>query len=216
MALTPTDMQAWWNQEAGTSPKTAILSGQSDLSDAEFFASGTAWFDQFAAFAASAGVDLRGETALDFGCGMGRMTRALTARYGKVTGIDVSDAMIRLANQRRISAATEFTHVLAPPWPMDDRSVDLAFSTIAVQHVAPPHNARAVEELFRVSRGLVLFDAPSHKLAPDAPDTEAQGIFLLPFEDVARIARAWDFELMALRNFPTTATRQYQYLYKAR
>ena len=40
------------------------------------------------------------ETALDLGCGAGGLVRRLAARAGRVTGIDVSPAMLALARER--------------------------------------------------------------------------------------------------------------------
>lgn len=211
MTLTPVDMRDWWNREASAAAMTAILSSQHNPTEEDFFASGRAWMDEFAAFANLARVDLRGAAALDFGCGLGRMTRALAARYDQVIGIDVSDEMVSRANRLRISEATKYIHVLETPWPIDDDAVDLAFSTIVVQHIPGPHNARVVDELFRVSRDVVLFDAPSHALGDHAVGA---GIFLLHYSEVLRMAIERGFELMALRDFPTT-TRQYQYLFRA-
>src|SRR4051812_43318420 len=99
MTLTPTAMREWWNKEARSSPTTAIISNRADLTNDSFFASGKTWLDEFMTFARLAAIDLHGDTALDFGCGIGRMTRALAAQYGRVIGLDVSDEMIRLANE---------------------------------------------------------------------------------------------------------------------
>ena len=216
MNLTPAGMRDWWNKEAASSAKTAIISNRADMTDEAFFASGAAWLDEFAAFARLARIDLHGTMAVDFGCGMGRMTRALSTRYERVIGIDVSDEMVRLASEARSSDKTEFMQVLEAPWPIGDRSAELAFSTIAIQHIPEPYNERAVDELFRISSKLVLFDAPSHKLSTDDADPSGSGIFFAPFRTILGIAEGRGFELIALRDFPTTATRQYQYLFKAK
>ena len=41
--------------------------------------------------------------ALDFGCGVGRLTQALARRFDTVVGVDVSPQMVRLANSIPIS-----------------------------------------------------------------------------------------------------------------
>jgi ubiquinone/menaquinone biosynthesis C-methylase UbiE len=43
--------------------------------------------------------------ALDFGCGIGRMTRAFTAHFDQVYGVDASETMIKLARQSNASFA---------------------------------------------------------------------------------------------------------------
>ena len=40
------------------------------------------------------GVTVSRGRALDFGCGAGRLTRALAARFESVVGVDVADAML--------------------------------------------------------------------------------------------------------------------------
>lgn len=211
MSLSPQEMRDWWNCEVSRSAKSAIISNVK-LSDEDFFATGLSWLSEFVTFAGVAFVELGGEKALDFGCGIGRMTRALATRYSSVTGIDISDGMIARARELNASPALNFLQVLEPPWPLDDRSVDLAFSTIAIQHIARPHNGRAIGELFRISRDLVLFDLPSHKLAADDPDPP--GIFFFSFDEVRQLASENGFEMLALRNMPATETRHYQYLYR--
>ena len=37
--------------------------------------------------------------ALDFGCGIGRLTQSLADYFDKVTGVDIAPAMISLANE---------------------------------------------------------------------------------------------------------------------
>ena len=44
------------------------------------------------------GLNLTNGKALDFGCGIGRVTRALAGRFDEVHGLDISSSMIALAN----------------------------------------------------------------------------------------------------------------------
>jgi len=44
------------------------------------------------------GLDLTNGKALDFGCGIGRVTRALATQFDEVYGLDISSSMIALAN----------------------------------------------------------------------------------------------------------------------
>jgi ubiquinone/menaquinone biosynthesis C-methylase UbiE len=113
-----------------------------------------------------AGVKLGGDVALDLGCGIGRMTHALTGIYRKAIGVDISDEIVRVARQHANAAPVEYLQVIEPPPPFADRSIELSFSTIVAQHIPVPHNLHAVEELFRISRKAVVFDAPSHKMSP--------------------------------------------------
>jgi|SRR6266851_1551743 len=70
------DMYAWWNQAALENPMTAILSNHANWDRHQFFETGKTWLAEHKAFAAGAGVTLGGASALDFCCGMGRMSEA--------------------------------------------------------------------------------------------------------------------------------------------
>jgi ubiquinone/menaquinone biosynthesis C-methylase UbiE len=231
MSLTFEQMREWWDGAAKSNAMTAILSGQQQWDEEAFFRSGREELQSHLAFARVTHMALGGELAVDFGCGMGRMTQALAAVYDGVVGLDISGEMIRLAEahaekasraplipndngQPRPRGTLSFIQVDGVEIPMPDRSADLCFSVIVVQHMPPPHNLRIVEEFFRVSRKLVLVDAPSHTLKPGDPDP-THGIFLLPREQVLQVAAKWGFKLMGLRNFPVTETSHYQYLFVA-
>ena len=85
-------------------------------------------------------------SALDFGCGVGRLTRALTKRAARVHGVDVSPTMIALAREN-VSEAAFSTE-------LPDEHFDLVVSLIVLQHVA-------------VSEGMKLIDALLARLRPN-------------------------------------------------
>lgn len=103
------------------------------------------------------GVQLAGdETALEIGCGVGRITRALAARAREVIALDVSDRMLERA--RELCADL---HNVA--WMLgdgvslagvEDASVDACVSVVVLQHVPDPAITLGyVRELGRVLRG---------------------------------------------------------------
>ena len=105
--------------------------------------------------------------ALDFGCGVGRLTRALGGRFDRAVGVDISAGMIEQA--RRLNAdepACEFrVNDAADLAAFETDSFDLVYSSIVLQH--PPSRAdieRYVAEFLRVARpeGLVVFGIPNH------------------------------------------------------
>jgi len=97
-------------------------------------------------------------TILDVGCGTGRLLRAAGRRWpnARLVGVDPSAGMVR--------AGTALTpadlHVAgAEEIPLEDGSIDLAFSTIAFHHWSDPE--RGLREIARVLRpggGFVLID----------------------------------------------------------
>jgi ubiquinone/menaquinone biosynthesis C-methylase UbiE len=209
-------MYAWWNDAALNNPMSAILSNEQNWDPERFFETGRISLDETARFVVEdAKCELSGRHALDFGCGIGRMTGALAAWYDQVVGVDISDEMVRLANALQRVKNVEFRQVSQTPLPFADGSFDCVYSTIVIQHIPFPLNLNYVEEFFRISSGIVLFDAPSHKRHYQDSDP-TNGIFLLPRDHVLAAAERQGFELMALRNFPATETRHYQYLFKRR
>jgi ubiquinone/menaquinone biosynthesis C-methylase UbiE len=205
------DMYAWWNQAALDNPMTAILSNQQDWNPDAFFETGRAWLDGHRSFATIANVTLAGKRALDFGCGIGRMTDALAGYYERVVGVDISEEMIRLARKSQRRDSVEFVQVAEPPLPFSDQEFDCVYSTIVVQHIPFPYNIQCAREFFRVSADTVLFDAPSHLRPGVEPGA---GIFMLDHRHVLICAAEAGFELIALRDFPASASRQYQYLFR--
>jgi SAM-dependent methyltransferase len=67
------------------------------------------------------------ESALDYGCGVGRLSRALARRVTRVTGCDVSPEMIAIAKQN--VEGVNFTTSLG------DERFDLIVSLIVFQHI---------------------------------------------------------------------------------
>src|SRR5437899_10675462 len=93
----------FWHQLGSLNPFGVILTGpdrQPRTWDAdEFFRTGVAdaayVLDQLAALVPG----LHRGSALDFGCGVGRITRALAPHFTAVTGVDVAPSMIESARK---------------------------------------------------------------------------------------------------------------------
>lgn len=99
-----------------------------------------------------------GEQALDVGTGTGRLARALGAQLGgsgKVLGVDVSEAMLAVADARSRKLGLT-PHVVrfqvgeARALPVADASVDVVTALFVLAHVDQP--AAAVGEMARVLR----------------------------------------------------------------
>lgn len=78
------------------------------------------------------------DAVLEIGCGVGRMTRRLCELGGQVTAVDVSPEMLRRC-EKNVADHANVTCLLVPgdgalPG-VEDRSVDVVFSYITLQHV---------------------------------------------------------------------------------
>src|SRR4051812_46865197 len=86
--------------------------------------------------------------ALDFGCGVGRLTQALARHFTHVTGIDISEQMLDLARQyNRHGERVEYALNTRPDlsqWP--DHTFDFVYSIITLQHMEPVYARRYIAE----------------------------------------------------------------------
>jgi SAM-dependent methyltransferase len=143
----------------------------------EFFATGEAQVAHWLQRAADAGLTVPRGHAVDFGCGIGRLTQALGRRFEHVTGIDISETMVAIA--RRVNAVpgrVAYVHNLRDDLScLPDACADAVISHITLQHMKRQQSERYLQEFFRVSRrgALICFQLPSHLteeyLPADAP-----------------------------------------------
>ncbi len=105
---------------------------------------------------------------LDFGCGVGRLSRFWAEWAEKVTGVDVSSSMIGQAKAINADKPNvEFVHNAATDLArFSTNSFDLVFSHICLQHIPWPLVRGYLDEFARVccSGGLVVFQLPSRRL----------------------------------------------------
>jgi ubiquinone/menaquinone biosynthesis C-methylase UbiE len=105
--------------------------------------------------------DVDGKTVLDVGTGTGRAAIGLAKRGARVTGVDASAEMLRVARARAAHAGVEAAfeegdaHRLAFP----DRAFHAAVSLRVLMHT--PDWRQCLSELCRVADNRVVFDYPS-------------------------------------------------------
>lgn len=109
-------------------------------------------------------LELEGKTALDVGCGQGRFTRILAARAKHVTGIDVNQDSLDLAEEglHENGARVTWLNARAEDMPFDDSSFDVVAFANSLHHVSPNKMATAIGEAGRVlkSQGMLYVMEP--------------------------------------------------------
>ena len=102
-----TSLQTVWDTLAREDPFWAILSVPEKRggkwTPEDFFRSGQAEVDAPSARILTSGYPLSDGVALDFGCGVGRLTQPLADYFKRVVGVDISPTMLDLA--RSLTAA---------------------------------------------------------------------------------------------------------------
>lgn len=163
-----------WNRMAQTDPLWAVLTDPDKKGNRwqidEFFADGRKVVADDLAGVHARYPALRTGAALDFGCGVGRLSQALAAHFQTVTGIDISEEM--LAHARRHNRHGERVRYLHSPHPdlrlLPDGSFDFVYSLITLQHMEPAYALRYIAEFLRVAApgGAILFQLPAAIPAP--------------------------------------------------
>ncbi len=158
-----------WEKLAREDPYWAVLTDPEKSNNRwdvdEFFATGKTTVDDDLEVITRAIPDLANGKALDFGCGVGRLSQALGAHFDHVTGVDIAAPMIELADQHnrtpdkvqfRLNTKSDLS--LIP-----DQSFDLVYSVITLQHIPPALIPGYIKEFCRICRpgGAVFFQLPT-------------------------------------------------------
>ncbi len=161
-----------WNDFAEVDPLWSILTEDDKKGNKweveEFFESGSKEIEQLMKYTLSLGIDVRREMALDFGCGVGRLTQALAEHFDEVHGVDISPRMIELADQYNSHGNRCHYHVneRSDLELFDDDVFDFIYSTITLMHMEPKYSKKYIREFLRVlsPHGLLVFQQPNEMM----------------------------------------------------
>jgi ubiquinone/menaquinone biosynthesis C-methylase UbiE len=171
-----------WDRLGTDNAFGAILTRDGQVADwdpAEFLATGREDAARFVADLARIVPHAGRGRALDFGCGVGRIARALSEHFDHVTGVDAAPSMIERA--RTLNAdrpRCTFTLNRAPHLrTFATGSFDVVYSRLVLQHIQPRIVRKYIPELIRVVApgGALMFQLPevqtvdSRKAFEDAP-----------------------------------------------
>jgi SAM-dependent methyltransferase len=183
------DLKTVWEGYGEADPLWAILTWD-DRKDrkwdpAEFFATGERNVDSLWSEFERRGLAPANGSALDFGCGVGRLTRPLGARFQRVVGVDIAASMIEQAKE--LNAAFPNVEFLVNAKPdlslFGDSEFDYVQTFLVLQHMHPELQCRYLTEFARILKpgGVLVVQMPERDFRSDLAAV-ANGIMAM--EDV--------------------------------
>lgn len=166
-------MAAWrrfgwaWDELGRDNAFGAILTRENKLADwdlNEFLATGQADVLKFLKDMAGIAPDTPRASVLDFGCGVGRITRALGDHFGEAVGVDVAPSMIERARALHAECArcrfvlNRASHLGA----FTTGTFSVVYCRLVLQHLRPVLVRGYIPELARVLSpgGVLMFQLP--------------------------------------------------------
>jgi SAM-dependent methyltransferase len=160
-----------WEDLGEVDPLWAILSvphkqfGGWDIES--FFHEGEKEISGVLATSRELGYPRQHERALDFGCGIGRLTRFLSTHFVDCYGVDISESMVAKANEiNKTCVNCRFLHIVENDLrQFNDRYFDFVISRHVLQHLPGRRVIRRyIGELVRVLKpgGLLVFQLPTY------------------------------------------------------
>lgn len=158
-----------WDELAVRDALWAVLSVpnmRGNWTEEDFIRSGEHEVSGVLAGLAEAGYSPRKRAALDFGCGAGRLTRALSSRFETAVGVDISPEMVARASHLTATQPNCEFHVnrARDLKLFTDSRFDFVLSLISLQHVSDSAAVRQyVSEFVRVTApdGIIVFQVPA-------------------------------------------------------
>lgn len=159
-----------WEELGASDPYWAVLTHPGKQGrrwdKAEFFQTGIDEIKGVVATLERLGLSLARGTALDYGCGVGRLSRALAPRFDHVIAVDISQSMVDEAreNTQELGNVDVIRGSGRDLREVPDATVDLIYSNIALQHSPADMQRSVIREMGRVIApgGIVVFQTPSH------------------------------------------------------
>jgi ubiquinone/menaquinone biosynthesis C-methylase UbiE len=165
-----------WEGLANSDPLWAILTDPEKKggrwSKKEFFDTGIEEINSLINKLNQKGIKYNPITALDFGCGVGRLTQPLSSKFQQTIGVDLSEKMIKLAEE--INQKSNCKYLVNSSDKLEkfsDNYFDFIYSNIVLQHIKPGIALGYIVEFYRILRkdGVIVFQIPDKFINP-VPD----------------------------------------------
>ena len=123
------------------------------------------------------GID--GKKVLDVGCGTGRLIKKLLERNSIVTGIDVSEEMLKIA--RKKFKSTEFVEGDAEKLPFKDESFDIVTASFLIVHLK--NLRKFFDEAYRILKpgGTFIVTNINQRKAPKLKTANNEDVIITSF-----------------------------------
>lgn len=161
--------QEQWERLGDSDPYWAVLTDpkgkDNKWNKMLFFQSGEAEINNVFSKLKESFIVITFDSALDFGCGVGRLSRALAKKFGKVIAVDVSSSMLNEARRaNKQNENIEFLHNVSEDLKViPGKSIDFLYSNIVLQHMPSNRQTVFIREFCRVLHpwGILVFQTPS-------------------------------------------------------
>ncbi len=138
----------------------------------EFFENGEREIAEMLDYARAKGADIKPGKALDFGCGVGRLTQALAKTFAEVAGVDISASMLEGARKfnRFGDKCKYYLNTSNDLRLFRDGEFDFIYSRITLQHIRPDYARNYIKEFLRILKpgGILLFQVTSEPVIYEA------------------------------------------------
>jgi len=164
-------LQSNWNTFGKNDPMWAILTDPAKKDNkwqpGEFFETGINDIERVISYTKQLNLNLNYNKAIDFGCGIGRLTQALAMKFNEAIGVDIAPSMINTANyHNRFKQRCKY--VLNNKYDLSfipSSDIDFIYTIITLQHMKPKFSKGFIQEFMRILKrgGVLIFQIPSRR-----------------------------------------------------
>ncbi len=159
------DIRKNWEEFARRDPLWSILplpeKKDSRWSIEDLYQTGCNEIDSLINYVNELKLNIEFDRALDFGCGVGRLTQALCKYFNQCIGVDISYRMLQIASVHNLYKGKCFYILNCAPdlRIFKENSFDFIYSNIVFQHLPPRLTLSYIQEFLRIIKrnGVIIF-----------------------------------------------------------